>query len=195
MPAFPHPLAFTRGSGHAQRGVALIVALILLVIVTVIGLASIRSTTLQEKMASNLQDRQIALQNSEAALRVAQGLLQANSATIWRDCTVAATQCDNNPSAQADAAGAWQTVPTGTAANQYTAGRNAAGQPQYVIEDMGLWNDRRTTLGPQQTANSAQYGAAPVTPTAHFYRITARSADPSTAPDRATVTLQAWVRQ
>lgn len=195
MSAIPLSPSFRHGTEHAQRGVALIVALILLVIVTVIGLAAIRSTTMQEKMASNLQDRQIALQNSEAALRVAQGLLQASGATVWRDCTVATTQCDNNPSAQADAAGVWQTVPTGTAANQYTAGSNAAGQPQYVIEDMGFWNDRRTALGPQQTANSAQYGAAPVMPTAHFYRITARSADPTTAPDRATVTLQAWVRQ
>ena len=195
MSAIPLPPSRHRETEHAQRGVALIVSLILLVIVTVIGLAAIRSTTLQEKMASNLQDRQIALQNSEAALRVAQGLLQANGATVWRDCTVATTQCDNNPSSQADTANAWQTVPTGTAANQYTAGTNAAGQPQYVIEDMGFWNDRRTALGPQQTANSAQYGAAPVTPTAHFYRITARSADPATAPDRATVTLQTWVRQ
>ena len=183
------------GTVQRQRGVALIVSLILLLIVTVIGLAAIRSTTLQEKMSSNLQDRQIALQNSEAGLRVAQGLLQANTAVIWRDCTVAATQCDNNPSAQATTANAWQTVPAGTGANQYTAGSNAVGQPQYVIEDMGLWNDRRTALGPQQTANSAQYGAAPVVPTAHFYRITARSADPSTLPDRATVTLQAWVRK
>lgn len=178
-----------------QRGVALIVSLILLIIITVIGLAAIRNTTLQEKMASNLQDRQIALQNSEAALRIAQGLLQANSATIWRNCTDASTQCDSNPSAQATVANAWQTVPTGTGANQYTAGSNAAGQPQYVIEDMGMWNDRRTALGPQQTANSAQYGAAAVAPTAHFYRITARSANPTLAPDRATVTLQAWVRQ
>ncbi|MGC9184246.1 MAG: pilus assembly PilX family protein [Thiomonas sp.] len=180
---------------QTQRGVALIVSLILLLIVTVIGLAAIRSTTLQEKMASNLQDRQIALQNTEAALRIAQGLLQANTATVWRDCTVTSTQCDNDPSSQADAAGAWQTVASGTGANQYTAGSNAVGQPQYVIEDMGRWNDRRTALGPLQTANSAQYGAAPVMPTAHFFRITARSADPATAPDRATVTLQAWVRQ
>jgi len=182
-------------SALPQRGVALIVSLILLVIVTVIGLAAIRSTTLQEKMSSNLQDRQIALQNSEAALRVAQGLLQANAATIWRNCAVATTQCDNDPSSQADAQTAWQTVPTGTGANQYTAGSNAVGQPQYVVEDMGFWNDRRTTLGPQQTANSAQYGAATVTPTAHFFRITARSANPAAAPDRATVTLQTWVRQ
>ena len=54
---------------HKQQGAVLLVSLIMLVIITVIGLASMRDTTLQERMAANLRDQQIALQTAEAALR------------------------------------------------------------------------------------------------------------------------------
>ena len=54
---------------HKQQGAVLLVSLIMLVIITVIGLASMRDTTLQERMAANLRDQQISLQAAEAALR------------------------------------------------------------------------------------------------------------------------------
>jgi type IV pilus assembly protein PilX len=38
-----------RANKHAQRGVALVVALVLLVVATLIGLAGIRGTNLQER--------------------------------------------------------------------------------------------------------------------------------------------------
>lgn len=51
-----------------QSGAALAIALVLLVVVTLVGLASIRGTTLQEKMAGNQYDRGVAFQAAEAAL-------------------------------------------------------------------------------------------------------------------------------
>ena len=39
---------------HRQRGVALIVVLILLLIMTLLGLASLRGTIMEERMSSNL---------------------------------------------------------------------------------------------------------------------------------------------
>src|SRR3546814_26804 len=72
---------------------------------------------------------------------------------------------------------------------------NAAAQPQYVIENMGSWPDPSSNTGYTQSANSAQYGAAGVTATAIFYRITARSGDPADIGDRAVVTLQAMYKQ
>ena len=50
-----------------QRGVALVVALLLLVVITLVGLAAVRGTIMQQKMAANLFDRQIAFQGAEAA--------------------------------------------------------------------------------------------------------------------------------
>jgi len=54
---------------QAERGAVLIVALIMLLLLTVIGLSSMRGTSLQENMAGNMRDSNLALQASEAALR------------------------------------------------------------------------------------------------------------------------------
>lgn len=52
-----------------ERGAVLIVALVMLLLLTVIGLSSMRGTSLQENMAGNMRDSNLALQASEAALR------------------------------------------------------------------------------------------------------------------------------
>ena len=52
-----------------ERGAVLIVALIMLLLLTIIGLSSMRGTALQENMASNMRDSNLSLQASEAALR------------------------------------------------------------------------------------------------------------------------------
>lgn len=52
-----------------QQGAVLIVALIMLLLLTIIGISSIRGTALQENMAGNMRDSNLALQASEAALR------------------------------------------------------------------------------------------------------------------------------
>jgi len=52
-----------------ERGAVLIVALIMLLLLTIIGLSSMRGTSLQENMAGNMRDSNLSLQASEAALR------------------------------------------------------------------------------------------------------------------------------
>ena len=47
----------------------LIVALVLLLVLTVLGTASIRDTTMEERMAGNFRDRSVALEAAESALR------------------------------------------------------------------------------------------------------------------------------
>ena len=64
-------------SGKQQRGVVLVIALIMLLLLTMIGIAGIRDTQLQEKMAGSAQDRELALQAAESALRVAEALVKA----------------------------------------------------------------------------------------------------------------------
>lgn len=63
-----------------QTGAVLIVGLVLLLILTVIGLASIRGSDLQERMAGNMRDRNIAFQSAEAALR--RGEVKLNSGLL-----------------------------------------------------------------------------------------------------------------
>lgn len=59
----------------AQRGAVLIVALIMLLLMTMIGLAGMRGTSLQENMASNLRENSLSLQAAEAALRQGEELV------------------------------------------------------------------------------------------------------------------------
>src|SRR5690625_630691 len=80
----------TNGCSQRQRGVALVVALILLIVITLVGLAAVSGTIMQNKMASNLYDREVAFQSSEAGLRAAQESVTANpEASYIRDCSIA----------------------------------------------------------------------------------------------------------
>jgi type IV pilus assembly protein PilX len=66
----------------AQRGSALIVSLVMLLLISLIGVGSMQGTILQERMASNLQDRNIAFQASERALRVGENAVAANPLSV-----------------------------------------------------------------------------------------------------------------
>lgn len=61
---------------HRERGAALVVALVFLLLMTVLGVTSMRTTTLQERMAGNLRDNNLAFQAAEAALRAGEEFLQ-----------------------------------------------------------------------------------------------------------------------
>ena len=54
---------------RAQRGVALAVVLILLLVMMLLGLASLRGTLMEERMSANQLDRSLSFQAAEAALR------------------------------------------------------------------------------------------------------------------------------
>lgn len=57
------------GRPSRQSGAALIVALIMLVVMTLLGVTIARMTTLQERMAGNLRNKSIAFEAAETTLR------------------------------------------------------------------------------------------------------------------------------
>jgi type IV pilus assembly protein PilX len=178
-PIRPHP---SDEPARRQRGVALVVSLILLLVITLIGITAIRLTTVQQKITANFYDRESAFQSTEATLMQAAQTLGTTSVVIARNCGQGGVSCLANPFADS-------TLPSGGIVT------TASGQ-QYVIENMGQYPDPTTDTGFNQTANAAQYGAQGVSGVLHtFYRITARSGDPSQIGDRAVVTLQAMYRQ
>lgn len=59
-----------------QAGVALFMSLIMLLIITVLGLSSIQTTTLQERMARNARDSNLAFLAAESALKDAEALIE-----------------------------------------------------------------------------------------------------------------------
>ena len=60
---------------NQQRGVALIVGLIMLLVMTVIGISGMSETIMEEKMIFNFQDRNIAQNSADASLRATEAWL------------------------------------------------------------------------------------------------------------------------
>jgi type IV pilus assembly protein PilX len=54
---------------ESQRGITLVIALLFLIVLTLLGVSATIGTTLEERMARNSRDYNIAFQASEAALR------------------------------------------------------------------------------------------------------------------------------
>ena len=63
-----------------QRGAVLVIGLLLLVILTVLSTSAMQSTVLQERMAGNDRDRNLAFQAAEAALRDAEQYIRSEVA-------------------------------------------------------------------------------------------------------------------
>ena len=76
----------------AQRGAALVISLLLLLVMTLLGLGASQSTRLQERMAGNQRDQELALQAAEAALRYAEQKVSAEAEV--KRCATAGDDCD-----------------------------------------------------------------------------------------------------
>lgn len=63
---------------NAQRGMILIVALVMVVLMSLVAVASIRGSGLQEAMSGSMRDRNVAFQGAEAGLRLAEELVEAD---------------------------------------------------------------------------------------------------------------------
>ncbi len=179
-----------------QRGVALVIALILLVVITLVGLAAVSGTIMQNKMAANLYDREVAFQSSEAALRAAHELVVANpEAAYIHDCSVASGNlCLPDPFTDTNfPSTSIQNVQSGTGPGQFSPSAIATGQPQFAIEYLGEYTDPNES-GLNRTANANQYGGGGIIKKYKYFLITARSGDPATVNSRAVVTLQSVVK-
>ncbi len=182
---------------HRQRGVALVVALVLLVVATLIGLAASRGTILQERMSANSYDRSLAFQRSEAALRAAEDAITAD----WRianlggtDCSpTSALLCDVVPAAAFSGTDAtWRDVSAIFDVNSAMT----PGVPQYTVQFMGTGR-ADNDMGTAENADTGNYGSGSAPDNVAYYRITSRSSDPTPAVlgERSIVVLQATVKR
>lgn len=67
------------GKHHStnQQGVALVISLIMLLLMTLLAIGSMNTTILEEKMAGNYKDRNMAFQAAEAGVRAGESYLRA----------------------------------------------------------------------------------------------------------------------
>ena len=124
-----------------QRGSVLVVGLVFLAVMTAIVLSVMRSSTLEERMASNSRNAQIALQAAEAIVRDAEAtafaaapLAPFDDALFVADCT--GGYCATNTSTTTPL---WQSVNWSSNAKTRPFSGNTtvsgvASQPRYVIE-------------------------------------------------------------
>jgi type IV pilus assembly protein PilX len=181
-------------SRSRQRGVALAVALILLVVITLVGLAAVSGTLGQQKMSSNFFDRQLAFQETEAAMRqaalVIEGTTGAGPAGFYNCAASTGIVCLSNPFIDPNVTATYITTVSST--TQFNAG-GMVSQPQYVIQYMGNFKIPTPTV--KVIGCGGGYNGCQQAPqTADFYRITARSGNPATNTDRAYVILQSVFR-
>lgn len=177
-------------SPTTQKGVALPVALIMLLIATMIGLASIKTATNQEKITANMYDRSLAYQAAEAALVAAEAAILADP-DIGEDCLDdTKPACPGIPSTTfSDTDTDWADVDTSFVTNSELM----ISTPQYYIERVGVVGGT-DELGIGSSANCDNYAGCDHTPpTAMLYRVTARSGVPSDG--RAIVAMQITVKQ
>ena len=166
-----------RQSRSRQRGAALIVSLVFLLILTIVSAASMQSATLQERMAGNAKDINLAFQAAEAALREAEAQLsQINIGTfngsngLYLSCVDPAdtrTACVEPDWSNHSTTG-WRVLPDSPISN-------ASRQPEYIIEELSNVAD----------PNAALDSDRPVA-TLGYYLITARGFG---ASDRSMVVL------
>lgn len=154
-----------------EAGVSLVVVLILLVAVSVLGIAVLRSSAMQERMSANLRDRNLAVQATEAALRFAQEQVLAGG--TWDTVVPTAADCSGLGICPTGSAPSWRDLPS----TQYDTTLIPA-PPQYWIEYLGQ--------GPARKGSCDQ-----LPPTldcfSPMYRVTARTR----SAGRADVVMQA----
>ena len=136
-------------TSDGQRGSALVVSLMILMVMTILGITAMGSTTLEERMANNNRQHQLAFQSAESALRDAENWLATNVTNLaslnqfdgtvpglytLRPPIVGMTTVPLAPSFDIDDDADW--LAAGTTV-QGSALSSVAVQPRYLIEYMG----------------------------------------------------------
>lgn len=112
-----------------SRGIALIICLLLLLVLTIISVSAVQSTILEEKMAGNMRDYILAFQSSETALRGGENEMLA----------IALDDKRSLPSPSSDGStGIWSTIAASDAAA-------AQDTPWWYDYDAGWWRSKAKT--------------------------------------------------
>ena len=186
MSAIRTPVPCRRPITH-QRGAILVTSMLLLLVLTIIGVTAMQMTRMQERMAGNTRDLNLAFQGSEAGLRNGEQLVQVQ--TVRPDnCT--ALPCNfwtsgtlTNPETR-DATW-WSTNSDEFEADNDRSTTTAEvadlqEDPRFVVESIGFVSDSLTVgHGPPQGRD--------------FYQVTGRSTGGSGAAN--TVLRSTYARR
>ena len=157
-----------------ERGAALIVSLLMLVVMTMIGVSAMQTTALEEKMAGNQRDLNQAFQAAEAALRDAEIWLRNQTGEpvpVGNGSTGVFTRDALDPNGNW-----WKTIGNWASGTEVAGIGGVQTLPSRVIEGFGFITDGSLTIG-QTTGQTPRI----------LYRVTARGTG---GTDSATVVVQ-----
>ena len=160
------PIAWQRGG--RQRGVVLVISLMMLLVLTLIGLAATRGTALEERMTANQNDREVAFEAAEAALRYGEGTLNAPTQPNYALNTAGAYFKQTMVTTGANPQVWWNSTFWNTAGNmaQYLGGilpAPASPPLYYVVQSTAATTDDTQGTGTSRTAG------APTKPQTIYY--------------------------
>jgi type IV pilus assembly protein PilX len=165
-------------TNNCQRGAALIVALIMLVIMTMLGLSAMNTSVVEERMAGNVRNKQLSFDASEAGVRAGEANISCNGCFLF---TVepkdgVAYPGLHTPEMDASKSEWWQkdmwwdsdlahTPDTKWQVRADTVMPNIAAQPNYIIEYIApFYRDINCAMTQGQPQDCERYA----------YRVTAR---------------------
>jgi type IV pilus assembly protein PilX len=125
-----------------QQGAVLIIALVMLVLITIVSVATIRVTTLDERMAGNARDRDKALQAAEAAVRTCLKQLTVDNPTTYAGAILTpAASGDQHWDVEAN----WQTGSTNSVEVVMPTTAGLFANPRCLVERLGVGDNYRVT--------------------------------------------------
>lgn len=163
-----------------QQGAVLIVSMIILLLLTILGVTSMRSTNLEERMAGNMRDKHVAFEAAEAGIAEAEDFIE----TVVLTSAFRANTAGLYDGTHLDL---WKTLDWSDSAkyrsaSDITTSHGVGASPKYIIEyiaEPGVTNEAKYNLD-NYGGTSAGGGVA-------LFRITARGTGGS---DNSVVFLQ-----
>jgi type IV pilus assembly protein PilX len=166
-----------------QRGAIMVVSLLLLLVMTVLALTASQTTTLQERMAGNARDSDLAFQSAEAGLRDAEAVTtaiskrdsKAQTCTLTDSCEVKLRDINYTPDF-ARGEDFWKDNP-----RQYADAGKQIGE---VVSDPQIYTELRATVPDTLTVSKPN---SPAGTGIAYYTHTVRAKG---GTDTATIVLQ-----
>ena len=161
-----------------QSGAVLVVSLIILLVVTMLAISSMQSTALEERMAGNTNDRNLAFQSTESALREAEVFVEGiSSLGNFNGTSGLFGRTDAEP-------GFYDATTWSNSSNHVVAGTDFGSHeaPRYYIKNF------TTVTGTEGALNMSGYGDNKGTGDITVFRVTARGIGASA--DSAEVILR-----
>ena len=151
-------------NANKQKGVVLIVTLVIVMIVTLLGLSSVKTTNAQLRMSRNVRDGRVAFQAAESGLKAAEAVLAIED-------SLATYQANTDGSYVEGAVGVasrWEADATWQGVNSVVVDYDdSAEPPRYIIEFV------KTVVAEEDRLNLDNVGGETGSGRTQMFRITA----------------------